>query len=83
MIREADIEEMGINFKMKTGEKLVYNLLRRAYDTALCAESQEQAERLIGKVNNRGKARLLKLNVKNTQTSENREDTVRCRSYSG
>ena len=36
------------------------------YDTALCSESQEQAERLIGKVNNRGKARLLKLNVKNS-----------------
>ena len=40
-----------------------YNM-RQADDTALCAESQEEAERLIGKVNNIIKARLLKLNVK-------------------
>ena len=37
--------------------------LRHADDTALCAMSQEEAERLIGKV----KARLLKLNVKQTK----------------
>ena len=36
-------------------------------DTALCAQSQEEAERLIGKVNNIANARLLKLNVKQTQ----------------
>ena len=60
-IREAEIEEMGI----KVGGKLVSNL-RYADDTALCANSQDEAERLIGKVNNIpvGKARLLKLNVK-------------------
>ena len=38
--------------------------LRYADDIALCANSQEEAERLIGKVNTIGKARLLKLNVK-------------------
>ena len=36
VIREADIEEMGI----KIGEKLVSNL-RYADDTALCTNSQE------------------------------------------
>ena len=41
--------------------------LRYADDTAICATSQEVAERLIGKVNTIGKARLLKLNVKNTK----------------
>ena len=40
----------------------IYNLC-----TALCANSQEEAERLVGKVNNIGKARLLKLNVKKTK----------------
>ena len=62
MIREAGIEEMGI----KIGGKLVSNL-RYADDTALCAHSQEEAERLIGKVNIIGKSRLLKLNVKKTK----------------
>ena len=38
--------------------------LRHADDTAHCATSQEEAERLIGKVNNIVKAGLLKLNVK-------------------
>ena len=52
---------MGI----KIGGKLVSNLIY-ADDTALCANSQEEAERLIGKVNTIGKARLLKLNVKKT-----------------
>ena len=52
---------MGI----KIGGKLVSNL-RYADDTALCANSQEEAERLIGKVNIIGKSRLLKLNVKKT-----------------
>ena len=48
--------------------QLVSNL-RYADDTALCANSQEEAERLIGKVNSIGKARvtLLKLNVNNTK----------------
>ena len=43
--------------------KLVSNL-RYADDAARCANSQEEAETLIGKVNTIGKARLLKLNVK-------------------
>ena len=59
MIREADIEQLGI----KKGGKLAYNL-RYAGNIALCAESHEKAEWLIGKVNNLGKARLLKPNVK-------------------
>ena len=58
MIRDAEIEELGI----KIGGNLFSNL-RYADDTARCAESQEEAKRLIGKVNNIGKARLLKLNV--------------------
>ena len=62
VIREAEIEEMRI----KIGGKLVSNL-RYAYDIPLCANSQEEAERLIGKVNNIGKARLPKLNVKKTK----------------
>ena len=60
--REAEIKEMGI----KIGGKLVSNL-RHADDTALWANSQEEAERLIRKVNNIGKAKLLKLNVKKTK----------------
>ena len=44
VIREAEIEEMGI----KIGGKLASNL-RYAGETALCANSQEDAERLIGK----------------------------------
>ena len=62
MIREAGIEEMGI----KIGGNLVSNL-RYADDTALCVNSQEEAERLIGKVNLIGKSSLLKLNVKKTK----------------
>ena len=62
VIREAGIEEMGI----KIGGKLVSNL-RYADDTALCANSQDEAERLIGKVNIIGKSRLLKLNVKKSK----------------
>ena len=62
VIREAGIEEIGI----KIGGKLVSNL-RYSDDTALCANSQEEAERLIGKVNIIGKSRLLKLNVKKTK----------------
>ena len=50
-IREEEIEEMGI----KIGGKLVYTDV-----TELCANSREEAERLIGKVNIIGKARLLK-----------------------
>ena len=53
---------MGI----KIGGKLVCNL-RYANDTALCAHSQEEAERLIGKVNNIGEAILLNLNVEKTK----------------
>ena len=52
---------MGI----KIGGKFVSNL-GYADDTSLFAKSQEEAERLIGKFNNIGKARLLKLNVKMT-----------------
>ena len=62
MILEAELEEMGI----KIGGKLVSNL-RYADDTALRANSQEEAERLIGKVNTIGKVRLLKLNVNKTK----------------
>ena len=68
VIREADIDEMGINI----GGKLVSNL-RYSDDTALCANSQEEAERLIGKVNTIGKARLLQLNVKKTKLLKIRE----------
>ena len=38
-----------------------------AVDPALSANSQEEAERLIGKVNIIGKARLVKLNVNKTK----------------
>ena len=62
VIREAEIEEMGITI----GGKLVSNL-RYTDDTALCANSQEEAERLIGKVNIIGKSWLLKLNVDKTK----------------
>ena len=62
MIREAGIDEMGI----KIGGKLVSNL-RYPYDTPLCANSQEEAERLTEKVDTIGQARLLKLNVKKTK----------------
>ena len=41
--------------------------MRDADDNAMCVESQEEVERLIGKVNNIVKARLLKLNVKQTK----------------
>ena len=75
VIREAGIEEMGI----KIGGKLVSNL-RYADDTALCANSQEEAERLIRKVNIIEKSRLGPTEIKceKDQTSENREDAVRC-----
>ena len=53
---------MGI----KIGGKFVSSLIY-ADDTALCANSQEEAERLIGKVIIIGKSRLLKLNVKKTK----------------
>ena len=62
LIREAEIEEKRI----KIGGKLVSNL-RYADDTALCANLQEEAERLIGTENIIGKSRLLKLNVKKTK----------------
>ena len=58
VMRAAEIEEIGI----KIGGKFVSNL-RLAYDTAFCVNSQDEAERPIGKVNNIGKARLLKLKV--------------------
>ena len=45
-------------------------------------ESQEETERLIGKGNKRGKARLLELNAKNTKLRESWEDTVLSRNYS-
>ena len=41
--------------------------LRRADDIACCAESPEDSESLIGKVNNIVKSRLQKLNVKHTE----------------
>ncbi len=53
---------MGIHI----GRKLVSNL-RYADDAALCAKSLEEADILIGKVNNIGKAGLLQLNVKKTK----------------
>ena len=53
--------ERGVGIKI--GGKLVSNL-RYADDTALCANLQKEAERLTGKVNTIGIARLLKLNVK-------------------
>ena len=56
MIREAEIEEMGI----KIGGKFVLNL-RYADDTALFAKCQEEAERLIGKVNNMDTLRWLNI----------------------
>ena len=64
VIREAESEEMGI----KIGGKLVSNL-RYADDTALYTISQEEAERLMGKLNIIGKSRLglLKLNVKKSK----------------
>ena len=46
VIREAEIVEMGIQIS----GKLVSNL-RYADATARCANSQEEAERIIGKVN--------------------------------
>ena len=48
------------------GGKLISNL-RYADDTALCAQTQEEAEQLLTKVNDAGKERLLKLNVKKTK----------------
>ena len=79
VIRQAEIEEMGI----KIVGKLASNL-RYADDTTLCANSQEDAERLIGKVNNIGKARLLELNVNKTKRLKiGKMQYVRCRSYSG
>ena len=62
VIGEEEIEEMGI----KLGGKLVSNL-RYTDDSARCTNSQEEAERLIGKVNIIGKSRLLKINVKKTK----------------
>ena len=79
MIREPEIEELGI----KTGEKLVSNL-RYADDTALCAKSQEEAERLVGQVNKIGrKSKATEIKCEKDQTSERWKDTVRCRSYGG
>ena len=62
VMREAEIEELGV----RIGGKLISNL-RYADDTALCAQTQEEAEQLLTKVNDAGKERLLKLNVKKTK----------------
>ena len=60
MIRHAGIEQIAWNQdRWKLGSNLI-----NGNDTELCAESKEEAERLIGKVNNIVKGRLLKLNVK-------------------
>ena len=40
---------------------------RHADDIICCAESPEDAKSVIGKVNNKVKSRLLKLNVKHTE----------------
>ena len=57
--------------------------LRYADDTALCANSQDEAERLIGKVNTIGTSKTTEIKCEKDQTSESWEDTVGCRSYSG
>ena len=62
VMQEAEIEKMGV----RIGGKLISNL-RYADDTALCAHSQEEAEQLLSKVNDAGRDRLLKLNVKKTK----------------
>ena len=62
MIREVEIEELVI----KIGRTLV-SCLRYADYTELCAESQEEAGRLVGQMNNIGKGRVLKLCVKKTK----------------
>ena len=62
VMREAEIEELCV----RIGGKLISNLIY-ADDTALCAQTQEEAEQLLTKVNDAGKERLLKLNVKKTK----------------
>ncbi len=62
VMRETDIEELGV----RIGGKPVSNL-RYADDTALCAQTREDAEQLLTKVNDAGRERLLKLNVKKTK----------------
>ena len=58
--------------------------LRYADDTSLCANSQDEAERLIiGKLNTTGTSKTTEIKCEKDQTSESWEDTVGCRSYSG
>ena len=71
VIREAEIEEMGIQI----GGKFVCNL-RYADDTALCANSQEEAERLIGKRHQHRKSKTTEIKCEKDQTFESWEDAV-------
>ena len=68
---------MGI----KIGGKLVSNL-RYADDTALCANSLEEAEKLIGKINSIGK-KITVIKCEKNETSENWEYAARWTGYSG
>ena len=70
MIRETEIEAIQI----KIGGKLVSNLIY-ANDTAVCAESQEEAERLIGKVNTEHtKSKTSEIKCEQDKTYENCKD---------
>jgi hypothetical protein len=62
VMREAEIESMGINI----GGRDVSNL-RYADDATLCSDTQEKMEQITRKVNEAGKNRLLKFNVKKTK----------------
>ena len=63
VMRDSDTDIQGI----KIGGRKVSNL-RYADDTALCAQSHQEASYLINKVNEVGKEKSLKLNVKKTKT---------------
>ena len=63
VMRDADTEQQGI----KVGGRKISNL-RYADDTALCAESHQEASRLINMINDVGEEKSLKLNVKKTKT---------------
>ena len=63
VMRDSDTDIQGI----KVGGRKVSNL-RYADDTALCAQSHQEASYLINKVNEVGQEKSLKLNVKKTKT---------------
>ena len=63
VMRDSDTDIQGI----KVGGRKVSNL-RYADDTALCAQGHQEASFLINNVNNVGKEKSLKLNVKKTKT---------------